>query len=119
GGGAASLPFHDSRCLDGRDRDYRRTARVRSSRNGRSSIAQRYPDLDVASAGHGIEVCAVALELRRVGGLQARGRQPALEDRGEGLVDAGDVPRVTEYRVTPRRQALTGEAWRQLADMID
>ena len=55
-----------------------------------------------------VELGAVALEERRVGGLEAGSGQPLAPDRHHGAADGRDVLVVREYGVTLRRDAHAG-----------
>src|SRR5450432_2189941 len=72
----------------------------------------RHPNLQPAIAGERIEVFVVALEVGRVGCLQARRRQPLIPDRVDGAANGGDVVAMAEHRVALFGDPHTGElAW--------
>src|SRR5256885_17195497 len=64
-----------------------------------ASVGDRDPDFQPAIAGRGIELLVVALEIRRVGGLQSRSRQPVIPDRVDGSANGRDVLAMGENRV--------------------
>src|SRR6516165_9396401 len=68
-------------------------------------LFHRHPDLEAAIAGQGIKILAVALEVRRIGRLEAGGRQPVIPDRVDRAADGRDMVAVGEHRV-----ALLGDA---------
>src|SRR5689334_14525609 len=69
----------------------------------------RNPNFEAASAVHRVELGAVALEDRRVGGLMPGFRQPFAPDRRERAPDRGDVLALAEHRVSVGRHPQRGE----------
>src|SRR6185312_973339 len=63
-------------------------------------FADRHPDLEPAIAGRRIEFLVIALEIGRIGGLEAGVRQPVIPDRVDGTTDARNVVAMGEYRVS-------------------
>src|SRR6476661_607153 len=77
----------------------------------------RHPDLEPAIAGERIEVLVVALEVRRVGHFQPRGRQPVIPDRVDGTADGRDVVAMAEDRISLFGDANPGEFARQVGEV--
>src|SRR5215475_7984622 len=82
-------------------------------------LLHRHPDLEAAIAGLGIELFVIALEVRRVRGLQPRGRQPLIPDRVDGAADRGDVVGVGEHRIALLGDADATEAARKVGEIGD
>src|SRR5258708_8571650 len=70
----------------------RRNTRANSRRPFRAaSRLDRYPDFEATHSGLGIELVAVALEIRRIGYLMPRFRQPLAPDRHDCAADGRDM----------------------------
>src|SRR5579859_7643013 len=59
----------------------------------------RNPDFEPAIAGDGIEFFVVALEIRRIGELEAGGWQPLVPDGVDGAADGRDVFAMAEHGI--------------------
>src|SRR3954453_10783103 len=82
-------------------------------------LLHRHPDLEAAIAGCGIEFFVIALEVRRVCGLQAGGGQPLIPDRVDGAADRGDVICVGEHGIAVLRDTDATEAAAEIGKIGD
>src|SRR3954454_13608083 len=82
-----------------------------------SSVLDRDPDFEAAIAGQRVEVFVVALEARRIGRLQAGGRQPTIPDRVDGAPDGRDMVAMRKHRVFLFRNTHATEFARQVREI--
>src|SRR5579863_1425688 len=74
----------------------------------------RNPDFEAAIAGCGIEIRVIALEIRRIGNLEAGSRQPLVPDRIDAASDGRDVLAMREHGITLLRNSHPEERPRQI-----
>src|SRR5258708_31892832 len=98
----------------------RRNTRANSRRPFRAaSRLDRYPDFEATHSGLGIELIAVALEMRGNGYLVPRFRQPLAPDRHDCAADGRDVLAMGKHGIFLRSGPYAAEGGGKIGKIRD